>query len=368
MRGNDRSAETVAKDSHNMRLILLFAIALLVAVLGASYAVANPSYSARQFDGASSEAAVLSGVFSDRESYFLRRFAQALLTSHAPISAPARQAKAPEFWASGGRPGHVETLSLHYRIDRLSFTAGKYTPSFGVSAKLAPHSLAAGISLEYEQKGRLGFGGAWDIGGSGEHALSLNTYFLESRLLNAADWQNESAPAETKKVSDLRHVSAAFDGEIATPLDSLFYHVAARYQESDEVSASREFGYVAALHSAIEVAGGAVFGPVVEFVYLDDNGEVGLVQHFLTFGVTGELGPWNLSLTYSAWDLTPDDPAAAEQTQSLRQFLLRYRFDDGATLDFGHRSDASGSSSNGSGGGGGDALNINMSFRVTIPL
>ncbi len=328
----------MTENRRDMRHLLLFALPLLIAALSAQHAFAGAPGIEDSVTGAEPEIPRLDDAAGKRES-----------------------------WASGDRGGYFESLSLHYELDGLALAAGKYTPSFTVSGELAPLSFAAAIAEQHDQQGRVGIGAAWNIGGAGRHALSLDSYFLESTLLNAAAWRNEAAwqsenetaaaPPETSNISDLRQVSAALNGEITTPLDRLSYHIAARYQEWDKESAIQEFGYVAALHGNIALAGGAVFDPVVEFVYLEDGGDAGLEQQFLTFGATGYLGQWNLSLTFSGRDSTPHDPAAATEKQRLRQLLLRYSFQDGTTVDFGHRRE-----------GRGGAVTNNISFRVAIPF
>ncbi len=190
----------MTENRRDMRHLLLFALPLLIAALSAQHAFAGAPGIEDSVTGAEPEIPRLDDAAGKRES-----------------------------WASGDRGGYFESLSLHYELDGLALAAGKYTPSFTVSGELAPLSFAAAIAEQHDQQGRVGIGAAWNIGGAGRHALSLDSYFLESTLLNAAAWRNEAAwqsenetaaaPPETSNISDLRQVSAALNGEITTPLD-----------------------------------------------------------------------------------------------------------------------------------------------------
>ncbi|MBT3926596.1 MAG: hypothetical protein HOF33_06380 [Rhodospirillaceae bacterium] len=326
-----------------MRLILLFATPLLATALAAGAADAQTLQSDAQLDDANFAQPALADVFHHSGSYFQRRFMQAVSQSPERAAQPARHINSPEDWAAGEGGGRVERLALHYDSGELSLAAGKYTPSFGVSPELAPSAFSTEFKHEYDQKGRVGFGGAWRIadGDAGAHALSLNSYFIESPLLNVSTWQNpdQTAPAEAREIHSLRHLSAALDGETAPPLPNFSYHLATRYQISGEESEMNEFGYVVALHSEIKLADGTSLDPLVEYAYFDNDGAVSLQRQYLTFGVAGDRGPWNLTLTYSGRDSMPDDPALETDRQRLRQLMLRYAFEDGSTLDFGHRRD-----------------------------
>ena len=112
--------------------------------------------------------------------------------------------------------------------------ASYFAPSFGISPALASNAFFAEFTREYEQNGRVGLGGAWEFGNGGEshHALSLNSYFFESALLNSAAWQSEyqSAPVESLWISALRSLFTALDGGIEPSVPNLSYHLAPRYQ------------------------------------------------------------------------------------------------------------------------------------------
>ncbi len=239
--------------------------------------------------------------------------------------------------------------------------AGNYSPSFGVSPELAPSAFSVEFADEYEERGRVGFGGAWQFidGDSGRHALSLHTYAVESEILNASSWQNtgDNAPTVMPEFGTLSHFSAALDGGIPSLLPKLSYHIAARHQAWGEESVTDEFGYVAALHGKIELTGGMNLDPYLEYAHFDDDGDAQTKWRYLTFGVAGERGPWNLSLTYSGRDAQANDPDKPVDKQRLRQLLLRYTFLDGATVNLSHQRD----------GAGIDAIE-SMSFRVAVPL
>jgi len=356
-----------------MRLLLLFATPLFIAAMGAGETVGNPTE--RPIGDAHSGTAGLSDFFSDPVNYFLQRFVQAASLGADQMAQTARQSNASETvasginwqvednWAAGGGGEQAESFSLHYESDGLSLAAGRYTPSFGVSLELAPGAFSADYTREYEDNGRVGFGGVWQIsdGDLGRHALSLNSYFFESALLDGSAWRNEyqSVPVETPESGALRNLSAALDGGVAPPLPNLFYHFAARYQSWGESSEREEFGYVAALHGEIELANGALFDPVLEYARFDENGEMRLDRQYLTFGVTGDHGPWNMSMTYSGRDSKPAEAASKTETdrQRLIQLMLRYVFQDGATIDLGHRRD-----------GAGDTATQNLNVRFAFPL
>jgi len=326
---------------------MFIAAAPFATTLVAGAGLATPLYSDAQLGAAPNAQFVLADVFHHANSYFQQRFVKTVSQSPERAAQPARQsnaqANAPENWASGEGGGRVERLALHYDGAELSLAAGKYTPSFGVSPELAPSAYSGEFKHEYEQKGRVGFGGTWQIsrGAAGTHALSLNSFVLESPLLNISAWQNpdQSAPAETREIHTLRHLSAALDGKTEPPLPNLSYHLATRYQSSGEESETTEFGYVAALHGEIKLADGTIIDPLVEYSHFDDDGEVSLQRQYLTFGVISDHGPWNVSLTYSGRDSMPDDAASETDRRRLRQLMLRYAFEDGSTLDFGHRRD-----------------------------
>lgn len=347
-----------------MRLIVIFATPLLATALVAGTAMANPQHSGAQSIGENRAQPALSDIFNHTDDYFQRRFVQAQSLGPARAAPPARHSKAPEDWANapenwaaGEGGGYVEQLSLHYESGDLSLSAGKYTPSFGVSPELAPSAFSTEFKHEYEQNGRVGFGGTWQIADddAGAHALSLNSYFLESPLLNVSAWQNsdQAAPAEAREIHSLRHLLAALDGETAPPLPNFSYHLATRYQLSGEESETSELGYVVALHSEIELADGTSLDPLVEYAYFNNGGEVSLQRQYLTFGVAGGHGPWNLTLSYSGRDSMPDDPALETDRQRLRQLMLRYAFEDGSTVDFGHRRDTAAK-----------ALNVRFNFPL----
>lgn len=360
-----------------MRLMLLIATPFLVAALGAAETSANPTNPDSRASGvASRETPELVNFFSNPGKYFLQRFVQAAssrmnqLVQTARLAQPSSTAKKTppvDNFAFGEDSGPMGSLSLHYEGDDLSLSAGKYSPSFGISPAFAANAFSAEFTREYEQNGRVGLGGAWefDAGGESRHALSLNSYFFESALLNSAAWQSEyqSTPAETLGISTLRSLSAALDGGIEPSLPNLSYHLAARYQswgeagEAGDGNVTEELGYVAALHGKIKLANGTIIDPVLEYAHFDDDGQLRLERQYLTLGITGDQGPWNMSLIYSSRDSKPLDPLAEHERQRLFQLMLRYDFADGSTVDLGHRRD-----------GAGDTASKNLNVRFDFPL
>ncbi len=97
--------------------------------------------------------------------------------------------------------------------------------------------------------------------------------------------------------------------------------------------------------------------PFLEYSHFDDDGDAQTEWRYLTFGVAGDHGPWNLSLTYSGRDAEANDPDEPVDKPRLRQLLLHYTFQDGATVNLSHQRD-------------GDGIDVieSMSFRMAFPL
>jgi len=330
-------------------IALVTAMPLLVTSIGANPLLADER-----------TAPELRDAFSKIDDYFLQRFNQSASSRLSPDRASAHPESASAHWAAGEPGGHVETLSLHYQQDGLSLAAGNYTPAFGVSAARAPLSLAAGISQEYDQKGRLGLGAAWHFAGAGQHRLSLDSFFAESDLLNPANWQADGPEQanEGPYLSEVRHFSAVLDGEFQAVLDGLSYQFAIRYQESGDESTVQEYGYVAALHGDFVQAEDFTIHPILEIAGLEDRGDVPLDRRYLTLGVTGEQGPWNLSLTYSGRDAEVGAEPAEPSDDNMLHLSLRHATEDGTVTELGHRMDSSTSGS----------IVQNLTFRVSWPL
>jgi hypothetical protein len=322
------------------QIALRIALAIFIAGANAKPILADDLPSKHASGGSGGETLSLGDSFSQFESYFYQRFADATATRRVAAAAKRSPAAAPENWAAGETPGHFEALSVHYASDGLELAAGNYAPTFGVSAALAPLSLAAGLSREHEQKGRLGIGAAWHFPGAGEHRLSLGSYFAESRLLSAAGSEGENLLAGGEPyVTELRHLSAALDGQV-TPLEGLSYQLALRYQEWGEESVVREYGYIAALYGDVSPFEGIEIHPIVEIAGLEDSGDAALNRHFLTLGLSGDHGPWNLSLTYSGRETRIGDEPETLDEDRLLHLSLRHSSEDGTTAEIGHRIDS----------------------------
>ena len=331
-------------------IALVTAALFLVAAIGAGPLLAKERSSPE-----------LRGAFSKIDDYFLQRFSQSVSTRLSPNGASAEPESAPAEWASSEPAGRVEALSLHYAAeDGLSLAAGKYTPAFGVSASLAPLSMAAEISREFDQKGRLGLGAAWQFAGAGQHRLSLDSFFAESDLLNPATWRADGPEKanEGRYLSEVQHFSAVLNGEFQAAFDGLSYQIAIHYQESSDENMVQEYGYAAALHGEFIEAENFALHPVLEIAGLEDRGDAPLDRRYLTLGVTGEQGPWNLSLTYSGRNAEVSAEPEETSDDNMLHLSLRHATEDGTVTEFGHRLDSS----------AGGSIVQNLTFRVSWPL
>ncbi|MBR46869.1 MAG: hypothetical protein CMM31_10415, partial [Rhodospirillaceae bacterium] len=120
----------------------------------------------------------------------------------------------------------------------------------------------------------------------------------------------------------------------------------------------QEYGYAAALPGEFIEAENFALHPVLEIAGLEDRGDAPLDRRYLTLGVTGEQGPWNLSLTYS--DRNAEVSAEPEETidDNMLHLSLRHATEDGTVTEFGHRLDSS----------AGGSIVQNVTFRVSWPL
>ncbi len=246
----------------------------------------------------------------------------------------------------------VEELFARYDHDYFDVYGGKYNPPFGVAWDLAPGIYGTEFAEDtYELTERIGFGGALNFGGPGiggdgfgAHVLTGNVFFVDRSALSEALITDRGrvrlSDGGVGNHSGLKSytITASGGGIPGIPGD-LEYNIGYQLLASDQEDLEDEKGFVFGLNGsfAIDEDRDISLEPIIEFVQKWDAEGEAQNQQIITAGSALLIGPWNVSLSYSARLTDPDAPEEANISDHQFQLTGGYAFEFGLAVDLGYR-------------------------------
>ena len=243
---------------------------------------------------------------------------------------------------------HAQQLFLAYEQDAFSVFGGKFNPTFGIAWDVAPGVYGTGVAGDtYEQTERIGFGGSVNFGGDGiggdgfgEHALTAQTFFLDTSVLSESLGTNkgparrsDGGPSNTE---DFSSFSITLDGVFPDLPAAPGYHLGVIRQAGGQGDPKDEVGVAAGLFAAVELTEDLTLEPLVEYVHLS-NAEAKDQDRDVITGALGLYhGPWNAALAHSSSFTERGDPTLDPADVHSTQVSVGYSFDFGLDLDLGY--------------------------------
>lgn len=237
----------------------------------------------------------------------------------------------------------VEQLFLSYQGEGFGLKAGKFNPAFGVAWDKAPGIYGVDFAEDYELTERIGLGGDVTFGteAAGDHTVSVATFFADTSILSQSFLNSRG---ETRRGSgglsnteDFSSFSVSLDSESVPALGGLGYTLGIAQQDGGVGTREDETSYVAGVFGSFEVADGITLEPIIEYVYQDNDAGTIADQDYFTIGNAVLVGPWNVSLSYTARNTDANVAGTADVEDELFQASAGYAFENGLTADLGYR-------------------------------
>lgn len=286
-------------------------------------------------------AAELNDTFLTIEPEISFRLSESFSIETGLVFEPVRGATDDRFIEDQGL--FVQQIYASYRGKGFGLKAGKFNPAFGVAWDKAPGIYGVDFAEDYELTERVGFGGDVTFGSeeTGEHTLSAATFFADTSFLSQSFLNSRG---ETRRGSgglsnteDFSSFSVSLDSESVPALGGIGYTLGIAQQDGGVGTREDETSYVAGLFGSFEVADGIVLEPIVEYVFQDNDAGTVADQDYFTLGNAVLMGPWNVSLSYTARNTDANVAGTPDVNDELFQASAGYAFENGVTADLGYR-------------------------------
>jgi hypothetical protein len=232
----------------------------------------------------------------------------------------------------------------------LAVYGGKFTPGFGMAWDAAPGVFGADFAEDYELSERIGMGARLTAGSAtaGTHALSINTYFVDTFLDSstlASRGTVELADGGVGNTEDLSSFTVTLDGAGIPALPGFAYHLGFVHQAAADrpdlagmVGVDAERGLAAGLQQTFAAGPDGAFEitPLLEIVHFTDaDGTPGQDRTYLTAGIGGAWKNWNAGAVYT--NRTTTMSGAPDADDNLFAFSVGYAFEFGLAVDLGYK-------------------------------
>lgn len=235
----------------------------------------------------------------------------------------------------------VRILRAEYSVtDRLSFHAGKMTPSFALASFATPGMFGNSYNKEIELIDRVGLGGAYLFGGgvNGEHTLTFNSFYKDTSFLSdsfgTSRGRTRLEDGGASNTEGLDSFTLSLQGSGMERFPGLTYKLGLIHQSRGVDGVADENGVSFSVVQTHDTARGDQWTFIGELAAFDNfEGTADKIVYASAGGVY-RTGPWTavLSGTYRPRDLAS---AGSFHDYSL-QSSIEYSFDSGISLAVAH--------------------------------
>lgn len=235
----------------------------------------------------------------------------------------------------------VRILRAEFSVtDRLSFHAGKMTPSFALASFVTPGMFGNSYNKEIELIDRVGIGGAYVFGGgaNGEHTLTFNSFYKDTSSLSdsfgTSRGRTTLEDGGASNTEGLDSFTLSLEGRGIERFPGLTYKLGLIHQSRGVDGVADENGVSFSLVQTRDTARGDLWTFIGELAAFNnfEGTEDSIV--YASAGVVYQTGPWTavLSGTYRPRDLAS---GGSFDDYSL-QTSVEYNFGRGVSLAFAH--------------------------------
>ncbi|MBT3765126.1 MAG: hypothetical protein HOB79_04120 [Rhodospirillaceae bacterium] len=234
----------------------------------------------------------------------------------------------------------LSVLTANYDTDRFSLYGGKFGPYFGTAWDISPGLFGADLAKGYELGKSIGLGGSVTTQKTrfGTHALSVDTFFLDSTRLSETAFtravrtrERDGGPGNT---GDLGSVLVGLNGQNLGGLKGLNYHLSYLSLGNETAAASDESRIGVGANYQLNLTDKwGLFG-LVEYVNIDNaDGTNDQDRYYLTGAAQVSYDAWNIALSYTDKETEPSGGTTTNEAQF--KVSAGYVFGFGLGLDLG---------------------------------